>query len=94
MSDIEQPGKMPSLPVVGGPDKSSGMYETIAKVHRQMTEAKWRARTAGVEMRINPMLLVYCDEAIAFLAEELLKLRLEVEKRETKPCTVEPSSTE
>jgi len=50
------------------------MYDEIARVHKQIVEAKWRAQSAGVQLQLKPVLLVHLEESMAFLAEELLKL--------------------
>lgn len=61
--------------VIKGVDRRSKMYDEIARVHKQIVEAKWRARSAGVQLQLKPVLLVHLEESIAFLAEELLKLQ-------------------
>ncbi len=61
--------------VIKGTDRRSQMYDKIAKVHKGIVEAKWRAKTAGVQMQIQPILLVHLEESLAFLAEELLALQ-------------------
>jgi hypothetical protein len=55
------------------------MYDNIARVHKQIVEAKWRARTAKTSLSVSPNLVVHCEESIAFLAEEVLKVRAMVE---------------
>lgn len=69
---------MPVMPVKGL-DARSKMYERIVRVHKQIVEAKWRARTANQPIEVNPSLMLHCEEAITFLAEEVLKLRAIVE---------------
>lgn len=77
MGETESP--IPPLPVKGA-DARSDMYATIAKVHRQLVEGKWRARTAGADFRFQPApVILHCEESIAFLAEELLGLRMDLE---------------
>lgn len=65
--------------VVHGNDRRSRMYETIAKVHKQIVEAKWKARTVGTQMQISPMLMLHHEDSLAFLAEEVLRLTEMVE---------------
>lgn len=72
------PDQQPRL-VIASDDEVMTKYEKIAMVHKQIVEAKWRAKTAGGQIQINPMLIVHCEESITFLAGELLKLRALVE---------------
>lgn len=51
------------------------MYEKIAKVHKDIVEAKWRARTTNTPFGLKPDILLHLEESVAFLAEEVLKLQ-------------------
>jgi hypothetical protein len=66
-----------SLPVlsIAGSDPRARMYQRIADVHKRIVEIKWRARTAKAPIQVDPKLVLHCEEAVAFLAEELLELR-------------------
>ncbi len=70
--------------VVDGGNPRAAMYQQIADVHRQLVEAKWQARTTKQPMQVSPKILFHFDEAITFLAEEVLELRKQVEKLEAK----------
>lgn len=74
----EPDAHLPSL-VVPGDDHRSKMYEKIATTHKQIVEAKWRAQTAGVQIQLTGNLLMHHEDAIAFLAEEVLRLQSQVE---------------
>lgn len=65
---------------VQGDDPRAMMYQTIARVHRDIIEAKWKARTAKTGFNLRPEILIHLEESVAFLAEELLKLQTVVEK--------------
>lgn len=60
--------------VIKGVDVRMNMYGEIARVHKQIVEAKWRAKTAGAPLQLKPAVLLHLEASIAFLAEELLKL--------------------
>lgn len=55
-------------------------YEQIAQVHRQIVEAGQRAAIASQPMSFDPGLILHCEQAVAFLAEEVLKLGTEMER--------------
>lgn len=65
-----------------GTDPCAKMYGQIAKVHKELVEAKWRARTAGQPFQLRPEILLHLEESVTFLAEELLKLRKSVDDLE------------
>ncbi len=69
---------LPPMPVMGD-DRVAPMYHAIAVVHKQIVEVKWRAWTTKTKIRFDPALILHCEEAIAFLAEEMLTLRSMVE---------------
>ena len=69
---------MPAL-LVTGDDHRTNMYDKIAKTHKEIVQAKWRAQTAGVQIQLTGNLLMHHEDAIAFLAEEVLKLQSQVE---------------
>ena len=70
------------------------MYDNIAKVHGQIREAKFRAKTAGVKIQLQPALLVHLEESVAFLAEELLGLRSIVESMLPPKAAASPAQLE
>lgn len=72
--------RLPSL-VVPGDDHRAKMYDTIAQVHKQIVEAKWRARSAKVEIQVHPNLVMHHEDALAFLAEEVLRLQVVLEQK-------------
>lgn len=69
------------------------MYKTIAEVHQQLVQAKWQARTHKKPMQLHPMLIVHLEEALTFLAGEVLRLGAVVEallpKEDAKPTEAE-----
>lgn len=69
---------LPAL-LVTGDDHRAKTYEKIAATHQQIVEAKWRAQTAGVKIQLTGNLLMHHEDAIAFLAEEVLRLQSMVE---------------
>ncbi|GAI85844.1 unnamed protein product [marine sediment metagenome] len=78
----DEPAKMPPL-LVKGADHRSKMYEKIAKVHKEIVEAKWRPHPPGTQMVINPTLMLHLEESLTFLAEEVLKSELRLDDLET-----------
>ncbi len=72
---------MPPLPIKGT-DLRAKRYRKIAEVHAQIVQTKWQANTAGKPMHPTATLVFHCEEAIAFLAEELLELRAKAEALE------------
>ena len=70
---------LPSMNIKGK-DSRAKAYEKIAKVHKQVVEAKWRATTAGGQVTVSPALLIHCEESITFLAGELLQVRSMLER--------------
>lgn len=61
---------LPRLPVRG-----VNMYDKIAEVHKRMVEIKWRAGRAKGQIVVGPDLVLHVEEAVTFLAGELLKLK-------------------
>lgn len=78
---MPEDGSTPVLSVKSD-DPRAAMYDQIARVHKQLVEAKWRARTAKRPVPVSPAVVVHCEEAIVFLAGEILALRALVEKEE------------
>jgi hypothetical protein len=60
------------------------IYDQIGRVHKQVVEAGHRARMAGQSMPVDPSLVLHCEQAIAFLAEEILRLGAILEKESDK----------
>lgn len=71
----------PVLPIKGH-DPRTAKYEAIARYHRQIVEAKYRALTTHRPFALKPEIVLHLEESLAFLAEELLELRAAVEKLE------------
>lgn len=82
MSEIPK-GQYPG-PVKGNDPRAAG-YETIARFHKTLMEIKWRANTAGVAAELSPQNIItmtlHCEQAVAFLAEEILRLARVIEER-------------
>lgn len=80
MSEI--PKGQPPLPVKGNDPRAAG-YETIARFHKTLMEIKWRAKTSGVSANLSPQDIItmnlHCEQAVAFLAEEILRLATAIE---------------
>ncbi len=57
------------------------LYDDIARVHRQIVEAR-RASMAGQTIVPDPGLMLHCEEAIAFLAKEVLRLESIIDPEE------------
>ena len=72
----EEPLKLRSRPP---DDMRIQMYDNIARVHKRIVEAKWRARTCNQPLKVDPGLMLHHDDCIAFLAEQVLKLQAIVE---------------
>lgn len=68
--------------VICGDDPRAKMYDRIVETHKRIVEAKWRAQTAGKKIQLTGNLLMHHEDAIAFLAEEVLKLQLQVDRLE------------
>lgn len=68
------------LPVHSDDDVRMKIYNEIGRTHKQIVEARWRARTAGKPMDVNPGLVLHCEQAVAFLAEEVLRLGVAMER--------------
>lgn len=54
-------------------------YDQIAQVHREIGEAVQRSQLASKPMSFDPILVLHCEQAVAFLAEEVLRLGALVE---------------
>ncbi|MEE9597961.1 MAG: hypothetical protein V3V96_14405 [Acidiferrobacterales bacterium] len=66
--------------VIKGVDHRSRMYDKIAAVHKQIVEAKWRAQSVqGTAVQLKPEILLHLEEAITFLAEEMLRMTAMIE---------------
>lgn len=61
---------------IAGSDPRAMHYQVIADVHRQVVEAKWKARTTNTQFGLRPEIVIHLEESVAFLAEELLKLQV------------------
>ena len=87
MSDNDRTKLEPQQLAMPVPDRRrANMYETIARVHKDILQVKWRAQTAGKQFGLLPSILPHLEESLAFLAEEILALQAAVEK----DSTVEP----
>ena len=62
-------------------DRRGRAYTRIADVHKQVLQAKWMAKTKGGKLLLSPEILGHLEEAVAFLAQELLTNQAENEKR-------------
>lgn len=67
------------LPVQAHDKGRMRIYDEIGRVHRQIVEARLRAKMANQPMPLDPSLILHCEQAVAFLAEEVLKLGMLVE---------------
>lgn len=77
----EEPDRQIALPIVGKPDARERMYGKIALRHGQLRQAQRLAAIGKTAITLNaPRMLVDLEESIAFLAEEVLRLRAEVEE--------------
>lgn len=70
---------------IQGSDPRTMKYQKIADVHREIVEAKWKARNTAaqtgkpVPFGLTQKTLVHLEESVAFLAEELLTLAVTFE---------------
>jgi hypothetical protein len=66
---------LPALPVRSD-NLRMAMYKNIAGVHKKMIEVVYQAKLTGRPPSVNAgVVLLHCEESIALLAEELLKLQ-------------------
>ena len=67
---------MADLPAmtIRGENQREAMYRKIAEVHGQVTDAKRMSKFTGRPFQLNMMIVVHLEEAIAFLAEEMLRM--------------------
>jgi hypothetical protein len=65
---------LPKLAIRTGTDHRSNMYRKIAEVHSQVTDAKRMSKFTGRPFQMSMMIVVHFEEAIAFLAEEMLRM--------------------
>ena len=74
------PAKDIALPMVGSSDARQRMYRKIAVVHADLERKRLLADLQGRPFAVHPGMVVHLDETVAFLAEEVLRLRAEVEE--------------
>ncbi len=67
---------------IKGTDVRAKSYQTIAVVHKQIVEYLKSSQMSGCPVALDARVVVHCEEAIAFLAQEVLELRAMVERPE------------
>lgn len=78
----EEPKKQIALPIVGKPNNAERMYGKIALEHGKLEHVQQLAKLGNGQVKLNPVvLLLHLEASVAFLAEELLRLK---ERMETK----------
>lgn len=80
---MAKPENTPALAIKTNDPRAAG-YEKIVAFHRQLMEAKWRAQTAGQQLKLTPhdivQVAIHAEESVAFLAEEILRLSVALEQ--------------
>lgn len=71
-----------AVPRIQTVDARGRMYAQIAEVHARIVDAKWKARTGMGPAQVQPMpMLMHLEEAVHFLAEEMLECRKMIEEK-------------
>lgn len=74
---IDEPDKQISLPIVGKPGHRQWMYGKIALEHGKLEHVKRLLGNGQVQLSPLPLLL-HVEASVAFLAEELLRLKVKM----------------